>query len=425
MMTKLPRVRAHAAMLCIAILCVLALPAAPLHAQSLTPAWVELGDGGKTIARIVVTNSSDCPPILINGLKRPMTVRQPMPAGFRPACEFDIPPGTKSAMVNSQPLILPAPDPDRVVAIGDTGCRIKGKRAQNCNDLAVWPFPNLAASAETEKPELVIHVGDYLYRESPCPAGSEAMCGGTPAGDNWDAWNADFFTPAARLLARAPWVFTRGNHEDCDRSWRGWFYYLDPRPWDGTCQEYSQPYIVKLGAFEAAIFDTSAIHEDDLDEKQVATFAAELGSLQPKNAWLVTHYPFWGFKTDSRGGAPVSLTASLQAAWEKADPGGYGLILSGHVHLFEYVSVDHGRPPQLVVGDGGTEMSVPIQMSVKGSRIRGASVVEDQSRQQFGYTVLSRTGNVWKLELRNQHRDVLVSCMVPDSSASCHGSGTD
>src|ERR1019366_2050626 len=117
------------------------------------------------------------------------------------------------------------------------------------------------------------------------------------------------------------------------------------------------------------------------DEKQVATFAEELGSLQPENAWLVTHYPFWGFKTDSRGGAPVSLTASLQAAWEKADPGGYGLILSGHVQLF--------------VGDGGTEMSVPIQMSVKGSRIRGASVVEDQSRQQFCYTVLSRTGNVW------------------------------
>ncbi len=73
------------------------------------------------------------------------------------------------------------------------------------------------------------------------------MCGGTPAGDNWEAWNADFFAPAAKLLAGAPWVFTRGNHESCDRSWRGWFYYLDPRPWDGTCQEYSPPYTVKIG----------------------------------------------------------------------------------------------------------------------------------------------------------------------------------
>jgi hypothetical protein len=177
-----------------------------------------------------------------------------------------------------------------------------------------------------------------------------------------------------------------------------------------------------MGAFQAAIFDTSAMHEDDLDEKQVATFAAELGSLQPKNAWLVTHYPFWGFKADTHGGPAVTLTMTLQAAWEKAAPGGYGMILSGHVHLFEYVTVDHGRPPQLVAGDGGTEMSVPIEMSVKGAQIRGASVMEDRTRQQFGYTLLSRTGNVWKLELRNQHQDVLVSCTVPGSSASCQGS---
>jgi hypothetical protein len=49
----------------------------------------------------------------------------------------------------------------------------------------------------------------------------EANCGATPVGDNWDAWNADFFTPAAQLLTAAPWVFSRGNHEDCGRSWRG------------------------------------------------------------------------------------------------------------------------------------------------------------------------------------------------------------
>jgi hypothetical protein len=116
---------------------------------------------------------------------------------------------------------------------------------------------------------------------------------------------------------------------------------------------------------------------------------------------------------------------SLQAAWEKAAPKGYDLILSGHVHLFEYVSVDHGRPPQLVAGDGGTEMSVPFQKSVNGTRIRGASVVASQNQEQFGYTLLTRAGNVWNLEMRNQHRDVLVSCTVPDSSASCHGPGTN
>ena len=52
----------------------------------------------------------------------------------------------------------------------------------------------------------------------------------------------------------------------------------------------------------------------------------------PENAWLVSHYPFWGFKTDPHGGPPVSLLASLQTAWETSAPKGYSLILS--VSLF-------------------------------------------------------------------------------------------
>jgi hypothetical protein len=424
-MTKPSSISYFGVLLHTGLLCVLFCVAAPLCAQSLTPAWVELGDGGKMIARIVMADASQCPQILIDDAKRPMVLRQPVPAGFRPACEFEIPAGTKRAAVDAQTLILAKPDPDRVLALGDTGCRIKGKRAQDCNDPAVWPFANIAASAGIEKPGLIIHVGDYLYRESPCPAGSETMCGGTPAGDTWDAWNADFFAPAGKLLAAAPLVFTRGNHEACDRSWRGWFYYLDPRPWGGACQEYSAPYTVKLGAVQVVILDTSAIHEDDLDEKQVATYAAELSSLLPGKSWLVTHYPLWGFKTDPRGGPPVSLTMSLQAAWESASPKDINLILSGHVHLFEYVSVDHGRPPQLVTGVGGTAMAVPIEKSVKGVQIRGASVMGGASQEQFGYTLLTRSGNSWKLELKNQKRDMLVNCSVPDSSASCQGMGLD
>ena len=401
------------------------LAAAPARSQALSPAWVELGEDGKAVARIVVNGPQDCPAIKIDGASRPMLLRQPMPAGLRPVCEYAIPSGAKSASVNARPLFLPKSDPVRVIAIGDTGCRILRRQIQACNDPALWPFRQVAASAASEKPELVIHVGDYLYRESPCPEASESICGGSPAGDNWEAWNADFFTPAAELLGAAPWVFTRGNHEDCERSWRGWFYYLDPRPWNGTCEEYSAPYLVKLGKFQLAILDSSATKESDLDEAQVAVFASQLASLHPENAWLATHYPFWGFYSDARGGLPKLLVAALEAAWEKAAPTGYTLILSGHVHLFEYVSVDQGRPPQVVAGDGGTQMSVPIQMSMKGTRIRGASVIASISRRQFGYTLLTRDGNHWHLELKDQRQSVLVSCTVPGSSESCQSAGTE
>jgi hypothetical protein len=401
-----------------------AAPAA--RAQALTPAWVELGEDGKAVARIVVNTPQDCPAIQIDGTSRPMALREHMPAGLRPACEFAIPAGARTASVNGQALALPKPDPARVVVIGDTGCRIKGSAVQDCNHAQEWPFLQVATTAAGEKADLVLHVGDYLYRESPCPDGSQALCGGSPAGDNWDAWNADFFTPAAALLGAAPWAFSRGNHEDCNRTWRGWFYYLDPRPWDGVCAPYPPAYLIKLGKFQLAMLDSTAVQEREVDEKQVAQYTAELNSLHPQNAWLATHYPFWGFAPESASGRPVPLVATLQAAWENAAPTGYTLILGGHIHLFEYVSVDHGRPPQILAGDAGTRLDVPIQASLKGTDMRGARVVGGQSRSVFGYLVLTRqgNGNDWRLELKDQRRNVLVTCAVPGSSESCQSAGT-
>lgn len=405
--------------------CSLLIMVLPAYSQALTPAWVELGKNGKAIARIVVASQQDCPAIEIDGTSHPMPVRQPMPAGLRPACEFAIPAGTKAASVSGQTLALPKSDPAHVVVIGDTGCRIKGRLAQDCNHPQEWPFLQVAETAAEEKADLVLHVGDYLYRESPCPNEAQALCGGSPAGDNWDAWNADFFTPAAALLRAAPWAFSRGNHEDCNRTWRGWFYYLDPRPWDGVCADYPPAYLIQLGKFQLAMFDTTAVKERDVDEAQVSQYAAELSSIHPKNAWLATHYPFWGFTPDSPTGKPAPLVAALEAAWEKAAPDGYTMILGGHIHLFEYVSLDHGRPPQVVAGDAGTRLDVPIEVSVKGTEIRGARVVAGQSRRVFGYLLLTRKGDAWNLQLKDQRRNVLVSCDVPGSSESCQTEGSD
>ena len=52
----------------------------------------------------------------------------------------------------------------------------------------------LRARRRTWKPDLVIHVGDYFYRENACPADATG-CQGTPFGDNWPTWAADFFNP--------------------------------------------------------------------------------------------------------------------------------------------------------------------------------------------------------------------------------------
>jgi hypothetical protein len=64
-------------------------------------------------------------------------------------------------------------------------------------------------------------------------------------------------------------------------------------------------------------------------------------------------------------------------------------------------------------------------MSLNRSKMLGATVIASRSKQQFGYTVLTKSGDTWKLELKNRLRQVMVTCTVPGSSAQCEGSGTD
>jgi len=386
-------------------------------AQQLTPVWVELGENGAVIARVVVNAVGECPSIAVDGGTRPMNARLPVPRGFLPACEATLPEGAKSASVDGRALALPKPDPSRIVVFGDSGCRIKGGEIQDCNNSDAWPFPLVAAMAAAGKPDLMIHVGDYLYREDMCPPANKSFCGGTPSGDNWPTWYADFFTPAAKLLAGTPWVFARGNHENCARSWRGWFYYLDPHAWRGDqCEAFQPPYLARLGAFQLIVFDSSAVTQN-MTEQQVEHYSHELASLHVEHAWLVVHHPFWGFSTV--GSTPVAASLGLQKAWQQADPKGIDLVVSGHVHLFELLSFDHGLPPALVAGVGGTDLASPIEKPLAGIRMGDAKVAAGISEHQFGFTMLTRVAQGWRLVLRNAHNRLLADCVISGRETSC------
>lgn len=394
---------------------------AAAQAGLLSPVWVELGEGGREIARVIVSAGTDCPSVQIGVATHPMAIRQPVPAGFPPACEFAIPANTRAASVNAKPLPLAHSDPSRVVVLGDTGCRIKGAQLQDCNDPVKWPFASIVNSAAATRPALVIHVGDYLYREDPCPVEAQAQCGGTPSGDNWGAWNADFFKPAAELLAVAPWIFVRGNHESCQRSWRGWFYYLDPRPFTGNCETFSPPYSVQLGKFQAIDFDSSAVNENQAVAEQVAAYTAQLASLHASNGWLVDHHPFWGVRAGGANQPPLPQTITLQQAWDKASPKGIDVVLSGHTHLFEVLSYGSGRPLQIVAGDGGTKLADPVPDQVNGMDVHGVMVAESETRKAFGYTELLRHGGEWDMRLTGLDQRALVTCKIERREANCSG----
>ena len=197
-------------------------------------------------------------------------------------------------------LHAPKPKPERILVLGDTGCRIKGKTVQACNDPAQWPFPQVAAQAAKLKPDLVIHVGDYLYREFGLSE-DDARCAGSPSGDNWTTWAADFFTPGKALLEAAPWVIARGNHEECARAGAGFLRLIGPLPVveGAPCVEHVTPYAVQLGTNDLIVTDNASAVDCCAIGRTGRHATSRISRRFRKLAigeptWIAGHHPIWG-----------------------------------------------------------------------------------------------------------------------------------
>jgi hypothetical protein len=275
-------------------------------------------------------------------------------------------------------------------------------------------------AAAAWRPDLVVHVGDYYYRESPCPEG-HAGCAGSPWGDNWATWQADFFSPAAALLEAAPWVLARGNHEDCRRGWNGYFRLLDPRPLARSCADATEPYGVAAGGIDMVLFDSSAASDDRPKPERVAAYRRQLEAAHPAGAWFVTHRPLWAVDTWlDKAGRPVALdiNASLQAASGNALPG-IALVLAGHIHNFEALAFADGRPPQLVLGTGGSALSLPVTVPLEGRAMAGTTVTQGRVAHEFGFTTLERAPQGWDASFRDPAGRPRFTCRLGQAQLDC------
>ncbi|MDE2183939.1 MAG: metallophosphoesterase [Alphaproteobacteria bacterium] len=325
------------------------------------------------------------------------------------------------------PVPLPVSDPRRILVLGDTGCRIKGKELQDCSDPAKWPFPQIAAEAARLRPDLVIHVGDYLYRENACPP-AFAGCTGTPWGDNWPTWDADFFTPAKPLLAAAPWVIVRGNHEDCRRSGSGWLRLLGPLPYDpgAPCIPHLTPYSVPLAGLNLVVMDDADAPEMDVVPDLVPVYRDEFATLanQPSPTWLLMHRPIWGAISGPLG-VPVGGNKTLAAAVSDGIPSPVTLLVSGHIHTFEainYRSSDH-VPPQLIAGFGGDLLDETPE-NLKGAIFQGDShvgVTDGLSIGGFGFLLMTRTDQGWTIDVHDVHGRIERQCSFAAGRLDCPG----
>ena len=372
-------------------------------------------------------------------------------------CEAVIPAGHTTAVIGATTLKLPVANPKRILVIADSGCRMSGSNQQNCHSPSGFPFAALAAYEAQFKPDLVLQVGDYFYRDTNCivPATStvpahEYVTGCSDPtnanyetwGDTFDSWNGDLIFPGAPLLAAAPWVMARGNHESCGRGARGWYALLDPHPFvlanvlcAGTPSPYPHvpsgspvytadfepTYIAPAGSVNLLVHDSSFANDSNVDVNMAQNYALDLTNVLsaiPTSAYNVfmTHKPSYGLTAGAvtnSGDFTEQYTfhgAGLaNTAFSGGVPYSIALMLSGHIHAFQYVNFNDYTTyaPQLIVGVGGDNLdptsnpdgTSPLYGYANGSftvhntasTTTTTNVTKAFSQSEFGFAVLDVT----------------------------------
>ena len=300
----------------------------------------------------------------------------------------------------------PVADVKNVGVIGDTGCR--NNKKQSCGEQKDWPFKTIAAQVAKEKPDLVLHMGDYRYSKVNCP--------GMTCADNWQNWLYEFFLPAKPLLDVAPIAFSRGNHESCNGgAGDGWFLLLQNQFSSNvneiTCKvkdEATYKY-TKLWSFDTLagedkhrFFMLDSCNADDAKADNAGPFKTMADEVKAqcekggfKSATLVTHKPVWAAKKASQ----INLT--LQTAFGDTLPKPITMAQGAHIHNHEVVTFakDSGRVPQIVTGNSGVQINTTVK---SGNHTIAGKEAQVEAGTQFGFDLWKqdpKSPSGWSIDL--------------------------
>jgi calcineurin-like phosphoesterase family protein len=343
-------------------------------------------------ARLIVPRDATCPSVTIGGtpvatVDRPPDVKRAKAFEAIKLCVADhagtdtveFPDGTK---IPVRPRQIDG-SVDRLAIFGDTGCR-EGKQACTGDN---WPFEKIASKVAEDSPDLVVHLGDYLYTKS----------------DTWNDWRKYFFLPAALLLKTTPWLVMRGNHENFldENQWAGFEYFFggqDRLRMDNPA-EIIKPYAIDLSAkLRVIVADSSASYASgskdwlekratskDLSSADCDTWPGDdkgncngvkaqlllveslmpTPSESPPEVWLMTHVPVFGLEHEEEIDKKTNLkqmvdripksSAMMLSAWMQNRVAGINRIFSGDRHLLQVIT-PKGQPIQISVGTGGVNL---------------------------------------------------------------------
>ncbi len=364
-------------------------------------------------------------------------------------CEAAWPKGVQSARIEKTVTAAPKQKFQRILVIADTGCRMKASENafQDCNDPQAWPFAKIVERAVQHKPDLVVHIGDLHYRESPCPEG-RAGCQQSPWGYGSDAWVADFFNPAKALLQSTPWLFVRGNHESCARAGQGWFRYLDPSPFQSnrSCDlprhdevaDFTPPFAMPLDAHtQFVVFDSSATAGKSLspDSAMFKTYQQQMVDVtrlaaDKANSIFLSHHPLLAVApsktrtalTPGGNRALLSVVNALdtQTPWFQ----NISYLMHGHIHAFEAVSFKSHHPASFVLGNAGSAMEGVLPATLPADfEVAPHAVVDHFTTQpDYGFALLdvSEQPNApWTLTEFDVQGRAVHTCTLLNHKTTC------
>jgi len=431
-------------------------------------------------ARAILPTGARCPALSVttevDGVRADrliaMSARRPSPrtgSAFASlfVCQAGLPAHAVRASVGATTIPAALPDKiERIALLGDTGCRLKkGDPTQVCSSTAKWPLARVTSSIARAKPDLIMHIGDYFYRELACPSDMTARCGGTPAPvpgksfkDTDYSWLADAIVPFSPLFSVAPIVMTRGNHEACFRGGNGWYLFFDANAGsarhcqpnakgevpDAVSKTWTQDFPIGNGrTLHIAVVDSAYGNDGEVSswkEHEDPLYAAAAAESKPqpgRESWLITHRPIFGITQwyPDGGGDPYwSWVAADQtaAALPHLDP--FGMIISSHIHVAQANQLP-GMPGQLVVGNSGVLLETfkgfqipavgPLRNQDGTSMLPGTKLpgnaTSSWSDLRFGWVMATPGANAgeWTLSQRSPNGIEFARCQLAARNLSC------
>jgi hypothetical protein len=427
--------------------------------------WVQMlpdEDGllGGRLARAIVTKGNRCPDVsqegrTVNMVRRPSPLQSTFPILI---CEAKLH-GDSDAWIGLRRL-PPRPDnPQDVVVIGDTGCRMVYWEIQSCLSDDGWPFAAVAERAASRIKDdghqfVVIHVGDYHYRENPC-ADQSKKCGGSPYGDNWETWEEEFFKPASPLLLVAPWVIMRGNHEDCARAGAGWIFFfgLPGSNGDDACEHELDSYTLAFGQAGSrrrvlTVLDTANSRSPYKIEDRCEIYRRWIMHIddQVPIVWLALHQPLLSRSPDGvqsattaeddscKQGDTTDALKVIRALLLSSPPARtVRLVLSGDTHVFQFFQPTNSeRPIQIIAGMGGTALD-KFKLLPKDENAKPADTENDRAQDEavtsygvtggvltiakHGFVIMHNDGQSWTVKLVDAAGETLATCHFSEASS--------